>query len=142
MPYRTDEIDEPAVFREGLELFNDGQWFDAHEAWEDVWHLASGDRKRFYQGLIQCAVTLEHMRRGNPRGVVTVFDSARSKFVGLANPYLGVDWRRLLEQIDAMVAPIRGLPAPMFEPRAGRGLDLPVDLAKAPRIELLQDPFR
>lgn len=141
MPYNHAEVDEAAIFHEGLELFNAGQWFEAHEAWEDIWHMASGPRKLFYQGLIQCAVTIEHMRRGNPRGVVTVFESALSKFRGLPNPYLGIDWADLTRRIGAMVDQVRAMPRECFEPRVGRGLALPVDLDQAPRITLLHDPF-
>ena len=67
--YASDTTDEAKVFHEGIRLFNEGDWFEAHEIWEDIWHVASGPRKKFYQGLIQCAVTIEHVRRGNPRGV-------------------------------------------------------------------------
>jgi hypothetical protein len=133
--------EERRLFHEGLELFNAGEWFEAHEVWEDIWHMASGQRKRFYQGLIQCAVTLEHMRRGNPRGVVTVFASARSKFDGLPEVYMGVPVVRLLEELERMVEPVRRMPAEFFEPRKGRGLPMPVNLAAAPRIDLVYDPF-
>lgn len=133
--------DEARLFHEGIELFNAGQWFEAHEAWEEIWHMASGPRKSFYQGLIQCAVTIEHMRRGNPRGVVNVFTSAQSKFEGLPPVYMGVPIARLLEAIAAMVEPIRRLPREMFDPGKGRGMDLPVNLEAAPKIRLEFDPF-
>lgn len=141
MPFNHTDHDEAAIFHEGIALFNDGEWFEAHESWEDIWHMAAGPRKLFYQGLIQCAVTIEHMRRGNPRGVVTVYESAMTKFRGLPNPYMGIDWVSLTTAIGDMVEQIRGLPPALFEPRVGRGLDLPVDLATAPKITLLHDPF-
>jgi len=134
-------MSEAHLFHEGLELFNEGEFFEAHEVWEDIWHMASGERKRFYQGLIQCAVTLEHVRRGNPRGVVTVFESATSKFDDLPDIYMGINIRQLLAELSAFIQPIRTLPASMFEPRMGRGLTLPVDLAAAPKIVLVADPF-
>lgn len=123
------------MFREGVALFNEGQWFDAHEAWEDLWNDLEGSDKRFVQGLIQCAVSLEHMRRGNPRGAVRVYESAAGKFVGLRSPYRGVDHAALLIELGAMVSAIRGMPGEVFEPGRGRGLTLPVDLRSAPRIE-------
>ena len=141
MGYADEPLDEAKLFHEGLHLFNDAEWFEAHEVWEDVWRLTTGPRKRFYQGLIQCAVTIEHVRRGNPRGVLNVFGTAVTKFEGLDNPYLGVDWRRLTTEIEAFIAPIRTMPEEMFEPRLGRGLPMPVDLATAPKIELVEDPF-
>lgn len=133
--------EEARLFHEGLELFNDGEWFDAHEVWEDIWHMASGQRKLFYQGLIQCAVTLEHVRRGNPRGVLTVFDSAKSKFTGLPKTYMGIDIGALLSAMDRYVAPIRGMPAENRQPGAPRGQAMPVDPALTPKIVLNENPF-
>jgi hypothetical protein len=143
MPGDTEHgrTDEARLFHHGLALFNGGAWFEAHEAWEEIWRPAGGPRQRFYQGLIQCAVALEHLRRGNPRGVVTVLASAKSRFHGLPEVYMGVPIARLLEQMERFVAPVRALPGEYFEPGTGRGRTLPVDLSQAPRLELEYDPF-
>jgi predicted metal-dependent hydrolase len=132
----VEDDDEDALFREGVELFNAGEWFEAHEVWEDAWRLAEGPRKRFYQGLIQCAVTLEHARRGNPRGVRSVIKTARPKFEGLPRVYHGVDVPKLIAELTACVQPILDLPAEAFDPGRSRGQTLPFDPAKAPKIEL------
>ena len=137
----VNRIEEARIFHEGIELFNSGEWFDAHEVWEDIWHTASGPKKLFYQGLIQLAVTIEHMRRGNPRGVVAVFASAQTKFVDLPDVYMGVNVRALVGAIAGMVRPIAALPPDTFEPGKSRGLSLPVNLNEAPTIELACDPF-
>lgn len=103
--------------------------------------MASGDRKRFYQGLIQCAVTIEHIRRGNPRGVLTVYKTAVPKFRGLPEVYMGVNIPRLLAGLERVVAPIRALPPAAFDPTRPRGQNLPLDRSHVPRIELEYDPF-
>ena len=53
---------ERNCYLEGIALFNQRRYFDAHEAWEEVWKRSTGNHKLFYQGLIQCAVALEHMK--------------------------------------------------------------------------------
>ncbi len=132
--------DEKHPLMQGLKLFNEGEFFEAHEVWEDAWNAAPQPiegtyaRKRFYQGLIQCAVSLEHMRRGNPRGAVRVFESAQTKFIGCPPRYLGIDHEPMRQTLSAMVNQLRTMPAHVFEPRAGRGLALPVDLHQAPKI--------
>lgn len=136
-----DTFDESAIFHEGLRLFNEQEWFDAHETWEDIWVMASGDRKLFYQGLIQCAVVLEHVRRGNPRGVRSVWKTAQSKFVDLPDVYMGVAIRQLLDDEYRAIRAILELPQERFDPRLGRGQVLPYDPANAPSITLLADPF-
>ena len=58
----------PRHYLEGIEHFNAGRYFDAHEVWEEIWLKSSGDTKLFYQMLIQAAVGLHHYERGNARG--------------------------------------------------------------------------
>ena len=143
MSHHCDEpIDEAAAFHRGLHLHNSGQWFEAHEAWEDIWRPAGGVKKSFYQGLIQVAVVIEHIRRGNPRGMKNVYESCQRKFIGLPEVYMGVNIPRLLGDLAAFIAPILALPAERFAAKAGRGQSLPVDLAKVPRIKLEYDPFK
>ena len=138
---QSDIDNEAKLFHDGLALFNEGQWFDAHEVWEDIWHMASGDKKRFYQGLIQYAVTLEHIRRGNPRGVRCVYKTALTKFEGLSDVYMGFHIPRQLAELERVVQPVLAMGPKAFEPATGRGQDMPVDLADAPKIELEYDPF-
>lgn len=136
-----DVQNESKIFHDGINLFNDSQWFEAHEVWEDIWHLASGDKKRFYQGLIQYAVTIEHMRRGNPRGMRSVYQTALTKFERLPEVYMGFNIPRQLRVLDELVQPILAMDPKAFDPATGRGQELPVDLTQAPKIELEYDPF-
>jgi len=136
---RADE--ESRLFHEGLRLFNNSEWFESHEVWEDIWHMASGDKKRFYQGLIQYAVTIEHIRRGNPRGVRCVYTTTLTKFAGLADVYMGFNIPKQLAQLDRMVQPVLAMGPKAFDPATGRGQPMPVDLAHAPKITLEYDPF-
>lgn len=136
-----DTFDEAVIFHEGLRLFNQQEWFDAHETWEDIWVMASGDRKLFYQGLIQCAVVMEHVRRGNPRGVRSVWKTAQGKFVDLTDVYMGVDIKKLLADEYRAIRNVLNLPDERFNPRLGRGQQMPYDPSDAPVIDLLADPF-
>lgn len=133
--------DEARLFHEGIRLFNSGEWFDAHEVWEDIWRLASGQRKHFYQGLVQCAVVLEHVRRGNPRGVRSVWQTAAKKFDGLPDVFMGMNVREFLTQMQRAIKPILSLPVEVFDPSLPRGQTLPFDLCIAPQIVLESDPF-
>lgn len=129
--------EEEQLFLEGIALFNEGEFFEAHEIWEDVWRLAQGRRKMFFQGMIQLAVTLEHVRRGNPRGVRAVWASAQTKFENLPRVCAGIDHVALREAMRTFFAPIFALPESCFAPDKPRGQTLPVDLeAGAPKISL------
>ena len=39
----------------GVVLFNRGDFFEAHEAWEALWMDTAGEEKKFIQGLIPSA---------------------------------------------------------------------------------------
>ncbi len=56
----------------GIDLFNHGFYWEAHESWEAVW-IASGRRgpcADFVKGLIKLAAALVKAREGRPVGVV------------------------------------------------------------------------
>ncbi len=51
-------------FERGRTLFNAGRFFEAHEAWEELWREERGDARRRLQGLIQIAAALHKARAG------------------------------------------------------------------------------
>jgi hypothetical protein len=53
-------------FDEGRELFNSRKFWEAHEAWEDVWKELEDPERRFLQGLIQAAAAY-HLIITTPR---------------------------------------------------------------------------
>ena len=130
----TKEL-EKKLYLEGIELFNEHEFFDAHEVWEDIWHMAYGAKHAFYQGMIQAAVALEHYRRSNPRGVISLHRSYQGKFAGLPARFMGLDIARFLEAMEQALAPVTSA---QVVPEKGQ---IELDPATVPRIELLYDPF-
>ncbi len=55
----------------GLDLFNHGYYWEAHEAWEGLWHAAgrAGRLADFLKGLIHLAAAGVKVRQGRPDGV-------------------------------------------------------------------------
>jgi hypothetical protein len=65
-------------------LFRARRWFEAHEVLEVAWRRTPrGPDRELLQGLIQLAVSLEHWRRGNPRGALGQWTKARGHLAGL-----------------------------------------------------------
>jgi uncharacterized protein len=56
----------------GIELFNAGEYFEAHEALENAWRAEPGQSRELYQGILQVAVTYLHIQRGNYGGATKV----------------------------------------------------------------------
>ena len=92
----------------GVLLFNDQDFFAAHEVWEDLWSEARGDERKFYQGLIQAAVGLCHFGNGNVGGAVKLYHSSRAYMEPCGSPFLGLDvadfWRQMEHCYAALLA--------------------------------------
>ena len=126
---------EKKLYLDGIHLFNEHEFFDAHEVWEDIWHEAYGTKYEFYQGMIQCAVALEHYRRSNPRGVVSLYDSYRRHFKDVPETFMGLDLKGFLAEMREVLRPV--LEA---DPLPAKG-EIELDPARVPKIALKYDPF-
>ena len=78
------------LFEEGIERFNRGEFWLAHESWEQIWLAAEGERRRFLQGLIQIAAVYYHLERGNQRGASRLLAAAIEKLEGLDPSMSGI----------------------------------------------------
>lgn len=130
-------MDQPTVSPEhwrlylrGVDLFNRGEFFEAHEVWEELWHLSSGLQFEFIQGLIQAAVALVHYQRENPRGMFSLQQSFHKKLDGMPAQFMGLDVRQFLAGMDAFLDPITTL-----DPLPGRG-EIRMERGKAPKIAI------
>jgi predicted metal-dependent hydrolase len=88
------------LFREGIELFDQGRFFEAHEAWEEIWRSTTPEPKRFFQGLIQVAAALHQFRdlkrKDGPRRTLA---KGRRNLEPYAPSTLGIDVEGLLRSV-------------------------------------------
>ena len=62
-----------SLLAEGVDLFNAGRYWEAHEAWEREWTPdRKGSDSGFYKGLIQVAAGCLHYTRRNRRGALNI----------------------------------------------------------------------
>jgi uncharacterized protein len=81
---------ESEKFRIGIELFNAGRFFEAHEAWEEIWLKESGPEKTYLQGLIQLAAAFHHGQRANSRGAKSLLAAGLAKLDRCPDQHWGV----------------------------------------------------
>jgi uncharacterized protein len=98
--------DDPSI---GVDLFNRGLYWEAHEAWEHEWVPdRKGPDAAFYKGLIQVAAGCLHYRRHNRRGAVNKWRSG----AGYLHPYLpahrGLRLDALVTSVDGCLAAMAG----------------------------------
>ena len=93
------EADRRVAFEAGLACYAAGEFFEAHEAWEELWQEDFGPSRKFFQGLIQASVALHHFCNGNIRGAKKVFYGS----CGYLEPYrpvhMGLDLDAFLGQL-------------------------------------------
>jgi predicted metal-dependent hydrolase len=105
--------------RQGQIAFNRGEFFVAHERWEEVWQVLKGTERRAVQGLIQIAAALHHLKegRGDPaarlleKGLMKLSpdDSTTELLAALRVTALIQDLARLLADLRASAGPLPDL---------------------------------
>lgn len=90
----------------GVDLFNAGYWWEAHEAWERLWSLVPPESPEalFLQALIQLAAARLKLALGEKRGAERLAVRSREKLGKLRRVvherrYMGLD----LDEIEAVV---------------------------------------
>jgi hypothetical protein len=103
-----------AAFRDGLDAYDRGDFFEAHELLEPAWMGTDDPGERaFLQGLIKLAAAYVHGVRGNPRGIVKNLSGARSWLIeaSVAGPRRGgLDLAVLIGQVDRRLADLAAHP--------------------------------
>jgi predicted metal-dependent hydrolase len=81
------------AYLHGIDLFNHGYYWEAHEVWEGLWRVAGreGITADFLKGLIKLAAASVKVRQGQPRGVVDHATGAAGHFRAVAQQLGGAD---------------------------------------------------
>lgn len=105
------EPERQAALAAGLDAYDRGDWFLAHELLEPAW-MGTKDlaERELLQGLIKLAAAFVHAARSNPAGVAKSLRGARERLAAGrdAGPLVGVDVDVLLERVDAWLTPANG----------------------------------
>jgi predicted metal-dependent hydrolase len=86
----------------GIDLFNAGYYWEAHEAWESLWHTAgrTGPIADFLKGLIHLTAAGVKVRQGVPAGVRSHAQRAHTRLQRTASAhgtrFLGLQLAELL----------------------------------------------
>lgn len=84
-------------YRFGVDLYNHGYLWEAHEAWEGLWHAAKHDelQAEHLQGLIQCAAAALKIAMDQPRGLERLAELGTARLERVAREagphFMGLD---------------------------------------------------
>ena len=97
-----DALEMEILFRKGLSEYEKGDYFEAHEAWEDLWSDYYTPDRRFIQGLIQLSVSFVHLGNGNMVGAKSLLKKCQDKFSDFSGIQRGIDLVELASAIEAV----------------------------------------
>jgi predicted metal-dependent hydrolase len=131
LPLLTDEEVEARrpVLLAGIDQYNSGYFFEAHETWEELWLQSPWPFREFLQGMIQVAAAFVHLMRHEYPGVIRLLDEALAKLED-ASMTIGVDAKRLVAEARAARAELAALGPERFEEW---------DQRRIPQIRLLSE---
>lgn len=121
MPYGTeprlvlpdfDVMSMDECHRRGIECFDAGVYFGAHEAWETAWRMArkaEDPDEEFFKGLSQLGAGYTHVQRGNPRGAHTLMDRGVGRIRAYGARHRGIDVETFASASEANMARLEGL---------------------------------
>ncbi len=110
LPLLTEEevAERRHILLRGIEQYNDGYFFEAHETWEELWLQTPWPIRHFLQGIIQVAAAFVHLVRREYPGTVRLLEAALQKLEAAPPDLLGIDVARLVAEsrraLDALVA--------------------------------------
>ncbi|MDG2385329.1 MAG: DUF309 domain-containing protein [Pirellulaceae bacterium] len=109
-PLNPSEWRQSESYRFGIDLFNQGYYWEAHESWEGCWHAVerTGAVGSFLKALIKLAAAGVKAREGRPAGVQRHGTRARTLLLDLAisepQDYAGLSLNRLIDLCDRLIA--------------------------------------
>ncbi len=90
------------MLREGIELFNQERFWEAHESLEEIWHPAKGVERDIIQGLILTAAALVHYQKNETAVSISILERAKKK-LGTTENFEGLDIKRLRIDIEQIL---------------------------------------
>jgi predicted metal-dependent hydrolase len=88
------------LLEQGIVFFNSRRYFDAHEAWEDLWLPSGGPLRLFYQGLVQAAVGMHHLSNGNLNGAKAQLVKSLDKLRQYPEMFCGINNAKLIADLE------------------------------------------
>ncbi len=81
---------EDSLF-DALNLFNKQKWYEAHDAFEDIWNTLDGDERQIIQGILQVSVSQFHLSKGNLNGATILLGEGLGRIKNRTNIDFGID---------------------------------------------------
>ena len=74
-----------------LNLFNNQEWYKAHDAFEEIWNTVDGDERQVIQGILQVSVSQFHLSKGNINGATILLGEGLGRIKTRTKTKIGID---------------------------------------------------
>lgn len=98
-----------SLAREGIEKFNRGNFYAAHDLLEEAWVMDDGPGRNLYRGILQVGIAYYQIENGNYRGAVKMLLRVRQWLDPMPDTCRGVDVAQLREDVDQVYAALLSL---------------------------------
>jgi predicted metal-dependent hydrolase len=85
-----------SAFEEAIAQFNSGDYYACHDTLESIWNDAWQSDRAFYQGILQIAVGLYHLKSQNWHGAAILLGEGTSRLPAYLPDYQSIDVEALL----------------------------------------------
>ena len=86
-----------------LNLFNNQKWYEAHDAFEDIWNTVDGDERQIIQGILQVSVSQFHLTKGNINGATILLGEGLGRIKNRINIDLGIDLESFCKCLEELL---------------------------------------
>ena len=90
-------------FFDALNLFNNQKWYEAHDAFEDIWNTLDGDERQIIQGILQVSVSQFHLSKGNLNGATILMGEGLGRIKNRTNINLGIDLESFCKCLEELL---------------------------------------
>ena len=95
----NEEEKKEQLFFDGLQAYEEKDFFEAHELWEELWSKYYLADRTLIQGLIQLAVSFVHLGNGNLNGAKSLLNKSAEKFSSFSGVHRGINIDNLKKKI-------------------------------------------
>ena len=90
-------------FLNALNLFNNQKWYEAHDAYEEIWNTLDGDERQIIQGILQVSVSQFHVSKGNLNGATILLGEGLGRIKNRTNINLGIDLEAFCKCLEELL---------------------------------------
>tara|TARA_Y100000739_G_C20423683_1_gene380118 strand:+ start:124 stop:507 length:384 start_codon:yes stop_codon:yes gene_type:complete len=94
-------------FINALILFNNQKWYEAHDAFEDIWNTLDGDKRQIIQGILQVSVSQFHLSKGNLNGATILLGEGLGRIKNRTNINLGIDLESFCKCLEKLLTKLQ-----------------------------------